>query len=157
LRQHDGAEMAVRVHASKLTLPADMLESSARPGEEISTTVLVVRDISRIVELRDQIAHTDRMLTAANLTERMAEQVRPPLAAITWAAQVMQRLDYKMLVGQATNDAAMQNEFSHLTESIVEESTRLDGVLEKFIGLAEFSPKALASIAHTAESAVLES
>jgi two-component system sensor histidine kinase PilS (NtrC family) len=157
LVSHDGMEMPVRVHATAMQLPVDVLQPGTKGAEEVAVTVLAVRDISRIIELRDQIAIADRMLTAANLTERLADQVRPPLAAISWAAQVMQRLDHKVLVGQQLNDAGLQNELAHLTESIVEESSRLDGVIEKFIDLAEISPKALAKIARMADTAAFES
>ena len=152
----DGVEVPFRTHASIMTLPSDMLPQAVHDGDDAEVRLLTLRDISRITELRSQLENADRMLSAANLNERLADQVRPPLAAITWAAQVMQRLDYKVLVGQTMNDATLQNDISHLSECIITESSRLDSVMEKFIDLAEISPKTLTKIARMVDTVTVD-
>lgn len=152
----DGTETPFRAQASSMSLPADVLPHAIHEGEMADVRLLVMRDISRITELRSQLENADRMLSAANLNERLADQVRPPLAAITWAAQVMQRLDYKVLVGQTMNDATLQNDISHLSECIITESSRLDSVMEKFIDLAEISPKTLTKIARMVDTVTVD-
>lgn len=77
----DGARLAVSAVASLVSTPRG----------ESRGVVLVLRDLSRVRELEDQVRRSERLAALGVLAAGMAHEVRNPLVGVRAAAQLMER------------------------------------------------------------------
>ncbi len=111
-------------------LPVSLITSPIMSGEgERRGTVLVVRDISRLKILEEDIRRSDSLASVGILAAGLAHEIRNPLGGIRGAAQLLQ-----MEVGD-------DEELREYTSVIIRETERVSGLLEELLDFA--NPKKL--------------
>jgi two-component system nitrogen regulation sensor histidine kinase GlnL len=81
LTRSDGARVTVSMVASLVS----------NPRGESRGVVLVLRDLSRVKELEEQVQRSDRLAALGVLAAGVAHEVRNPLVGVRAAAQLMER------------------------------------------------------------------
>jgi len=94
------------------------------PGSELLGLVVHFRDLTEIREISRRERLRERMATAGEMAAAIAHEIRNPLASISGSAQVLAKLPS---LGQTDRK---------LLRIIVEESHRLSGIIENFLGFA---------------------
>jgi two-component system nitrogen regulation sensor histidine kinase GlnL len=80
----------IRADGARLTVSA-VASLVSTPRGESRGVVLVLRDLSRVRELEDQVQRSERLAALGVLAAGMAHEVRNPLAGVRAAAQLMER------------------------------------------------------------------
>lgn len=80
----------IRADGARLTVSA-VASLVSTPRGESRGVVLVLRDLSRVRELEDQIQRSERLAALGLLAAGMAHEVRNPLVGVRAAAQLMER------------------------------------------------------------------
>lgn len=91
------------------------------------STILVVSDITRLKEFERLSNRRERLSEMGNLAAGVAHEIRNPLNSISIAAQ---RLSQEFRVENG------QDEFDSMTAKIRSETTRLNGIITRFLSLA---------------------
>jgi two-component system nitrogen regulation sensor histidine kinase GlnL len=112
----DGVRVAVSVAASLLS----------DPSGESRGVVLVLRDLSRVHELEEQVRRSDRLAALGVLAAGVAHEVRNPLVGIRAAAQLLER------------EAEFPASFREFTGMIIRQVDRLNRIVD---GLLTFAGK----------------
>ena len=143
-RRGDGRLLYAHVSEAPVEVPGQAEDGSLR--------ILVVSDVTALVELQRQIQQSERLRTAATMASQFAHEVRNPVAAISGSAQVLEKLQH---LGRPGDDASAisEQERSLLYQCIVHESDRLDGIIAKFLSVADFSDERLAQMLQEAAPA----
>ncbi len=94
-------------------------------SDKISGTVHISRDITELRNLRERVAHAERMAALGELAARVAHEIRNPLISIGGFAR---RLEKKL--GDDTREYA---------SIIVNEVTRLETILKEILGFVRSS------------------
>jgi two-component system nitrogen regulation sensor histidine kinase GlnL len=105
------------VHVSILTAPL-----FARDGT-VEAAVAVLRDVSRIRELEDEVRRGETLAAAGRMAVGLAHEIRNPLGAIRGAVQLLSR----ELSGQARLD--------EYTEVLLKEVDRVNRIIEMLLDL----------------------
>lgn len=142
-RRGDGTLLYAHVSEAPMYTP----ESGA--GEELR--ILVVSDVTALVELQHKLQQSERLHAVATMVGQFAHEVRNPVAAISGSAQVLERLQRE--AGMAgSHHGISEEERILLYQCIVHESDRLDGIISKFLSVADFSDEQLDQLLHVSES-----
>ena len=120
-------------------------------GEGGGLRILVVSDVTALVELQHKLQQSERLHAVATMVGQFAHEVRNPVAAISGSAQVLERLQRD--AGMAgSHHGISEEERILLYQCIVHESDRLDGIISKFLSVADFSDEQLDQLLHVSES-----
>ncbi len=101
---------------------------------------------------RSQGHEMARWRTAASMASDMAHDVRNPVAAISGCAQVLDHMEKRSVRGDTRSMKTMMEERERLYRCIVDESARLDRIIEKYVSHAEFSEEKLRQLMRLAET-----
>ncbi len=95
--------------------------------------VVTVSDVTPLVEAHERQQREERVRMAASMAQHFAHEVRNPVAAISGSAQLLSRL------GDTSGGKGVlsSEERSQLFDSIVSESERLDGIVERFATVSD--------------------
>jgi len=114
----------IRADGARLTLSA-VASLVSNPRGESRGVVLVLRDLSRVRELEEQVRRSDRLAALGVLAAGVAHEVRNPLVGIRAAAQLMER---------EPNFPPSLQEFTGIIIREVDRLNRLVGDLLAFAG-----------------------
>lgn len=138
-RRADGSVFPVSIEDARLTLPSEAVpHAEARSGDLVDTRILNFNDLSYFLRLQGQTRQIERIKAAANMAKEMAHQIRTPLTGISGAVQLLQ---LNLKASQSGSSDPVSNEREELCQQIVQESIRMDKVIQNFLDYAEFSPK----------------
>jgi len=143
-RRADGSTFPVSFEIGAVTLPAE-----AYPGRRegmLEAAIIAFTDVSPIIEMQQQLKSAERIKAAANIAAEIAHEIRNPLAAISGAVQVIQRLERRALLGDERVAELLTVERRKAFDQIIRDAARLDKIIERFINFTEFTPEALARL-----------
>ena len=136
-RRADGSVFPVSIEDAQLSLPAEAVPNThARPNTLVETRIINFNDLSNFMRLQSRIRQLKRIRSAANMAKEMAYQIRSPLTGISGAAQLLQ---FNCKKPPTQKGSAQEQE--NLYDQIVQEAARMENVIQKFLGYAEFSPR----------------
>lgn len=119
----------------------------ADPTDHLRLRILIVSDISGLVDMQRRVQQAERLRTAATMATQFAHEVRNPVAAISGSAQVLEKLQSVTSSRSTISDM----DRAQLYKCIVSESDRLDEIITKFLSVAEFSDERLEQLLHLPE------
>jgi two-component system, NtrC family, sensor histidine kinase PilS len=90
--------------------------------------ILTFQDITKIIEMEDQVRRQERLATVGSLAAGIAHEIRNPLASLYGSIQVLQ------------GELALQGDNKHLMDIVVKETDRLNTIITDFLEYAR--PKA---------------
>ncbi len=143
LRRADRGMIPVSFELSWISVPAAAVPGMRRSGM-VEVGVLVFTDITRILEMQKQVQRAESVRRTVKLASDIAHEIRNPLAAVSGAAQLFQKLERNAALGDERSAAVLDAERTRIYQIIKNESVRLDQIIESFINHAEFSPDAVA-------------
>ena len=127
-------------------LYAHVSESEMTPvGSEGAMRLLVVSDVTPLMDMHRQLQHAERLRTVANMAAQFAHEVRNPVAAISGSAQMLDKIQ-REAGGVCARKGVSDEERAQLFQCIVSESDRLDGIVAKFLSVANFSDEQLSQL-----------
>ncbi|NCC53094.1 MAG: PAS domain-containing protein [Spartobacteria bacterium] len=144
-RRANGSAFPASYEISTVELPGEILGDGRRAGM-ITCSLMVFSDIARMVEMQEEAKASGRMRAAANMAAEIAHQIRNPLAAVSGAVQLLNKLEMNVANGVEGSKALLDKERAGLCEQVIRESSRLDRIIEDFIDYAEGSPDALSRL-----------
>lgn len=141
-RRSDGSVFYAHVSEAPVDVPGEL--------EPLGLRILIVSDITAVVDMQRRLQQADRLRTAATMATQFAHEVRNPVAAISGSAQVLDKLQ-REVVSSGTHAGITDNDRATLYQCIVSESDRLDAIIAKFLSVAEFSDERLEQLLHLPE------
>jgi two-component system sensor histidine kinase PilS (NtrC family) len=93
----------------------------------VAGAVVIFQDVTRVVEMEAELRRSERLAAAGKLAADIAHEVRNPLAAISGSIQML-------LAGEAGDDS--RGERARLTEIVLRETDRLNGLITDFLQYA---------------------
>ena len=156
--QHEGVRLGVYQREGEAQAVQFQLVplSVAVPGGVTSHSLLLMRDVSHtMAELREE-SDNGRLRAAACMATQIAHEVRNPVAAISGSAQLLGLLNDKARRGDARSIELLVDEQDALCRSIVEESSRLDQIISRFLSFSDLSEESLRTIMEMPEQLELE-
>jgi len=130
----DGSVFPVGIEEARLTLPSEAIPNArAVTNGMVDARILNFNDLSSFIRLQKQNRQLERIHAAANMAKEIAQQIRTPLTGISCAIQLL-RFD---LTSEIEKKPIEERE--ELYRQIVEESIRMDKVIQNFLNYAEFS------------------
>ena len=139
LRRPDGSMFPIGFEMAPVSLPMTAVPGVSQHGH-LNGFIMVFSDITRILEMKEQIKRAERVRAAVELAAEIAHEIRNPLTAISGAAQLLQHRDDQP---SGRPDAEMAGERAEALGIIVEQAGRVDRIMERFIDFTEYSPEAL--------------
>ncbi|MBL7016625.1 MAG: PAS domain-containing protein [Kiritimatiellales bacterium] len=144
-RRSDGSVFPVSIEDADLTLPSEAVPNAkAKPNTLVDARILNFNDLSHFLRLQSQTRQLERIRAAANMAKEMAHQIRTPLTGISGAVQLLQ-LNLK----NPMSHEAILKERTDLYLQIIQETTRMDKVIQNFLDYAEFSPSDIRELIHS--------
>ena len=122
-----------------VSLPMTAVPGVSQHGH-LDGFIMVFSDITRILEMKEQIKRAERVRAAVELAAEIAHEIRNPLTAISGAAQLLQHRDDQP---GGRSEKEMAGERAEALGIIVEQAGRVDRIMERFIDFTEYSPEAL--------------
>ena len=108
------------------------------------------------LEPTEQKGELTRWRSAAAMASEMAHEVRNPVAAISGCAQVLDHMEKRSAQGDCRSAAMLAVERVRLHQCIVDESARLDRIVEHFLNHAEFTEDKLSRLLAMSETDPVE-
>jgi two-component system nitrogen regulation sensor histidine kinase GlnL len=118
LRRPDGSRRTVSTVASQVS----------GPGGECRGAVLVLRDLSSVRELEEQVRRSERLAGLGVLAAGLAHEVRNPLVGVRAAAQLLAK------------EPAFPPALHEFTDVIIREVDRLNRLVDELLALAGTRP-----------------
>jgi two-component system sensor histidine kinase PilS (NtrC family) len=104
-----------------LGMTASLLKDDANTVRGI---ILVFQDITKLVEMEDQVRIKERLATVGSLAAGIAHEIRNPLASLSGSIQVLQ------------GELNLQDDNKHLMDIVVRETDRLNTIITEFLEYA---------------------
>lgn len=143
-RRANGTTFYAHVSEAPVEIPGEFTEPPLR--------ILIISDISALVDMHHRVQQTERLRTAATMATQFAHEVRNPVAAISGSAQVLGKLQ-RQAAAQGALSTVSDSDRALLFECIVNESDRLDSIITKFLSVNEFSDQRIEELIQGIESA----
>jgi len=135
-RHPDGSVFPVSIEDAHLTLPSEAVPNAwAKPDTLMHLRILNFSDLSHFLRLQNQACQLERIQAAANMAKEMAHHIRTPLTNISGSIQLLQLT----LQAPPENNASTKKQ-DELCTLIIQESLKMDKIIQNFIDYAEFSP-----------------
>ncbi|OGW28508.1 MAG: hypothetical protein A2X56_01545 [Nitrospirae bacterium GWC2_57_13] len=90
--------------------------------------ILVFQDITRLVEMEEQVRRQDRLATVGSLAAGIAHEIRNPLASLSGSIQVLQA------------ELDVQGDNRRLMDIVLRETDRLNAIITEFLEYARPTP-----------------
>lgn len=156
-RRSNGTAFPAGYEISHFDIPADALPDGPHDHRMMTVSLMVFSDIGRLVEMQEEAKFVGRMRAAAQMAAEIAHQIRNPLAAVSGAVQLLNKLERNVAAGIDGSKDLLDKERSALYKQVIKESSRLDRIIEEFIDYAEGSPEALTALQrHTRDLGIRE-
>jgi two-component system sensor histidine kinase PilS (NtrC family) len=91
-------------------------------------TILTFQDITKLVEMEEQIRRQERLATVGSLAAGIAHEIRNPLASLSGSIQVLQ------------SELTLKDDDKRLMDIVVRETDRLNGIITDFLEYARPKP-----------------
>ena len=144
-RRSDGSIFPVNIEDAHLTLPSEAVPNAkAKPNTLVDARILNFDDLSHFMRLQSQTRQLERIQAAANMAKKMAYQIRTPLTGISGAVQLLE-----LNIKNPINNEPVLKERADLCLQIVQETTKMDKVIQNFLDYAEFSPSEIHELIHS--------
>jgi nitrogen-specific signal transduction histidine kinase len=101
--------------------------------------LLLLQESSEILAALRKESESARDRTATELVSQIAHEVRNPVAAISGCAQLLRKLLDESIKGDERCSRLLTAEQDALCQSIVNESCRLEEIVERFVSVVELS------------------
>ncbi len=86
--------------------------------------ILTFQDITRLIEMEEQIRQQERLATVGSLAAGIAHEIRNPLASLSGSIQMLQ------------SDLDLKGEHKHLMDIVLRETDRLNTIITEFLDYA---------------------
>lgn len=126
-RAHAEHEASVVTSLGKVSVSA-IASLLADQGGEARGGVLLIRDVTRIRELEDQVRRAERLTALGTLVTGIAHEIRNPLMGVRGAAQLIEA------------ESSFPPSLKEYTDIIIREVDRLNSLLEGMLAFAQPSP-----------------
>ncbi len=117
----DGQVIKKDGNIALLGMTASLLKDDANAVRGI---ILIFQDITRLVEMENQVRMKDRLATVGSLAAGIAHEIRNPLASLSGSIQVLQ------------GELDLQGDNKHLMDIVVRETDRLNTIIIEFLEYA---------------------
>lgn len=97
-------------------------------NNEIRGIILIFQDITKLIEMEEQVRRQERLATVGSLAAGIAHEIRNPLASLSGSIQVLQ------------GDLDLNGDHRHLMNIVIRETDRLNTIITEFLEYAR--PKA---------------
>jgi two-component system sensor histidine kinase PilS (NtrC family) len=104
-----------------LGMTASLLKDDANAVRGI---ILIFQDVTKMVEMEEQVRKQERMATVGNLAAGIAHEIRNPLASLSGSIQVLQ------------GELELKEDNRHLMDIVVRETDRLNTIITEFLEYA---------------------
>lgn len=107
--------------------------------ETVRGIILTFQDITRLIEMEEQIRRQERLATVGSLAAGIAHEIRNPLASLSGSIQMLQ------------GELELQGDHKHLMDIVLRETDRLNNIITEFLDYArprsnQMEPISLASL-----------
>ncbi len=101
--------------------------------------ILTFQDITRLIEMEEQIRRQERLATVGSLAAGIAHEIRNPLASLSGSIQMLQ------------GELELRGDHKHLMDIVLRETDRLNNIITEFLDYArprssQMEPISLASV-----------
>lgn len=129
IAKRDGSKAILGFTASLLKDDADAVRG----------IILTFQDITRLIEMEEQIRRQERLATVGSLAAGIAHEIRNPLASLSGSIQMLQ------------GELELQGDHKHLMDIVLRETDRLNSIITEFLDYArpranQMEPISLTSI-----------
>lgn len=114
IAKHDGTKAI-------LGFTASLLKDDAATVRGI---ILTFQDITRLIEMEEQIRRQERLATVGSLAAGIAHEIRNPLASLSGSIQMLQ------------GELELQGDHKHLMDIVLRETDRLNTIITEFLDYA---------------------
>ncbi len=104
-----------------LGMTASLLKDDA---DAVRGIILVFQDITKLVEMEEQVRIKERLATVGSLAAGIAHEIRNPLASLSGSIQVLQ------------GELDLKDDNKHLMDIVVRETDRLNTIIMEFLEYA---------------------
>ena len=104
-----------------LGFTASLLKDDA---ETVRGIILTFQDITRLIEMEEQIRRQERLATVGSLAAGIAHEIRNPLASLSGSIQMLQ------------GELELQGDHKHLMDIVLRETDRLNTIITEFLDYA---------------------
>ena len=113
----------IKHNGSKVMLgfTASLLKDDA---ETVRGIILTFQDITRLLEMEEQIRRQERLATVGSLAAGIAHEIRNPLASLSGSIQMLQ------------GELELQGDHRHLMDIVLRETDRLNTIITEFLDYA---------------------
>lgn len=112
--KHDGSKAMLGFTASLLKDESDTVRG----------IILTFQDITRLLEMEEQIRRQERLATVGSLAAGIAHEIRNPLASLSGSIQMLQ------------GELELQGDQKHLMDIVLRETDRLNTIITEFLDYA---------------------
>ncbi len=117
----DGQIMKKNGTAAILGMTASLLKDEA---DTVRGIILVFQDITKIIEMEEQVRRQERLATVGSLAAGIAHEIRNPLASLSGSIQMLQ------------GELDLQGDNKRLMNIVVKETDRLNEIITEFLEYA---------------------
>jgi len=96
--------------------------------EAIRGIILIFQDITKLVEMEEQVRRQERLVTVGSLAAGIAHEIRNPLASLSGSVQVLR------------NELNLKGDNRHLMDIVIRETDRLNTIITEFLDYARPKP-----------------
>jgi len=146
LARTDAPPLPVSCRSTDIELPATAISNLGEREGIVEATLVVVSDLSRILELERELAQVERITAATRIAGEMAHEIRTPLTTISASIQLLQHYEEKATAADWLPNSPRKKDRMELFNHIMGASEQMDTVIQNFVDFAEFSPADLLSI-----------
>ena len=113
----------IKSNGSKAILgfTASLLKDDA---ETVRGIILTFQDITRLIEMEEQMRRQERLATVGSLAAGIAHEIRNPLASLSGSIQMLQ------------GELELQGDHKHLMDIVLRETDRLNIIITEFLDYA---------------------
>jgi two-component system sensor histidine kinase PilS (NtrC family) len=114
ITKHDGSKVMLGFTASLLKDDTDTVRG----------IILTFQDITRLLEMEEQIRRQERLATVGSLAAGIAHEIRNPLASLSGSIQMLQ------------GELELRGDHRHLMDIVLRETDRLNTIITEFLDYA---------------------
>ena len=114
IAKRDGSKAMLGFTATLLKDDADIVRG----------IILTFQDITRLLEMEEQIRRQERLATVGSLAAGIAHEIRNPLASLSGSIQMLQ------------GELELQGDHKHLMDIVLRETDRLNNIVTEFLDYA---------------------
>ena len=118
LIKKDGSKALIGVTASLLRDETDTVRG----------IILIFQDITRFVEMEEQVRRQERLVTVGSLAAGIAHEIRNPLASLSGSIEVLK------------SELKLRGDDKHLMDIVIRETERLNTIIKEFLEYARPKP-----------------